>query len=90
MRKIDFSQKNQNSFTYMYHKNSKSLENNIDNSSIQIFIFSLRLIFVFKEKKFPRCKISYSPYWGKYPLPLNAIWKTLSVVTNEQNFVEHS
>ena len=27
---------------------------------------------------------------GEYPLTFNAIWKTLPVVTYEQNFVEHS
>ena len=36
MRKINFSQKNQNPITYMQYKNSKSLENSIDNSNIQI------------------------------------------------------
>ena len=90
MRKIDFSQKNQNPITCMWYKNSKSLENSIDNFSIQIFIFSLRLLFVTKEKTFPPSKISHSPHLREYPLPFNAIWKTLPVGTYEQNFVEHS
>ena len=51
LRKINFFQKNQNPVTYIWYKNSKSLENSIDNPSIQPFIFSLRLLFVTKEKK---------------------------------------
>ena len=43
--------------------NSKSAENSIDNSSIQIFILNLRLLFVAKEKNTPN-KISHSPHWG--------------------------
>ena len=50
MRKIDFSQRNQNPI-----KNSISLENSFDNSSIQIFNFSLSLLFVtnFPQQNFP-------------------------------------
>ena len=52
MGKINFSQKkNQNLITSMYYKNSIYLENSHDNSGIQILIFSLRLLFVTKEKK---------------------------------------
>ena len=74
----------------MQYKNSKILGNSIDNSSIQIFIFSLRLLFVTKKKTFSPRKISHSPHWGDYLLQLNAIWQTVPVVTYEQNFVEHS
>ena len=80
LRKINFFQKNQNPVTYIWYKNSKSLENSIDNPSIQPFIFSLRLLFVTKEKKIFPSKISHSPHWGK----------TVPVVTYEQNFAEHS
>ena len=40
-------------------------------------------------KKFPPAKF-FIPPLGDYTLPLNTIWKTLPVVTYEQNFVEHS
>ena len=90
MRKINFSQKNQNPISCMWYKNSKSLKNSIDNFR-QIFTFSLRLLFVTKEKTFPSpSKIFHSPHFAEHPLPLNAIWKTLPVVPYEQNFVEHS
>ena len=46
-----FSKKNQNLITCMYYKNSIYLENSHDNSSIQVLIFSLRLLFVTNEKK---------------------------------------
>ena len=48
-----FSKKKQNLITSMYYKNSIYLENSHDNSGIQILIFSLRLLFVTKEKKSP-------------------------------------
>ena len=68
-----------------------SFENSIDNSSIQILIFNLRLLFVTKEKTIPPAIFPILPCrWGEYPLPLNAIWKTLPVEIHEQNFVEHS
>ena len=35
-------------------------------------------------------KIYQFLHWGKYPLPLNTIWKILLVVIYEQNFVGHS
>ena len=72
------------------YKNSNSLENSIDNSSMQIFIFSLRLLFVTKEKKISSRKISHSSHWGECSLPLNVIWEILPVVIYEQNFVESS
>ena len=85
IRKIDYSQRNQNTITCMYYKNSKSLENSIDNSSIQISNFRLGLLFLtnFPQQNFPSLSL------GEYPLPLNDIWKTLPVVTYEENFVEH-
>ena len=52
----------------MQYKNSKILGNSIDNSSIQIFIFSLRLLFVTKEKKiFPPAKFPIPPTGGIPP-----------------------
>ena len=75
MRKIDYSQKNQNAITFMQYKNSKSLENSIDSSSIQIFIFSLRLLFVTKEKKFPPAKFPIPPTGGNIPYPLRLVGK---------------
>ena len=39
--------------------------------------------------KSPPTKLSI-PHWGEQLLPLNDIWKTLPVVTYEENFVEHS
>ena len=86
MRKIDFSQKNQNPVTYLQYRNNY-LENSIDNFSIQIFIFSLRLLFVIKEKKFPLSKNFPFPHLREWA---NVIWKNQPVVTSEQNFVEHS
>ena len=56
MRKINFSQKNQNPTTYIWYRNSKSFENSINNSSIQILIFSLQLLFVTKKKTFSPAK----------------------------------
>ena len=50
--KDHFSQKNQNPITCMQYKNSKSLGKNIDNPSIQIYIFSLKLLFVTIIKMF--------------------------------------
>ena len=61
MRKIDFSQRNQNPI-----KNSKSLENSIDNFSIQIFNFSLRLLFV---TNFPQQNFPSPPLGGVPPTP---------------------
>ena len=55
IKKIDFSQKNLKPITCMQYKNIKSLENSIDDFSMQIFMFSLRLLFVTKkEKKSPQ------------------------------------
>ena len=72
------------------YKNSNSLENSIDNYSMQMFIFSLRLLFVTKEKKNSPSKISHSSHWGECSLPLNVIWETLPVVIYDQNFVKSS
>ena len=84
--------KNQNFITFVkiQYNNSNCLENSIDNSSMQIFIFSLRLPFVTKEKKISPSKISHSSHWGECSLPLNVIWEILPVVICEQNFVESS
>ena len=43
-----------------------------------------------KEKTFSPSKICHSSHWGEYPLHLNAIWKTVPVVTYEQNIVKYS
>ena len=67
-----------------------SFESSLDNSSIQTLFFSLSLLFGTKDKKKFPSAISHYPHWGEYPLPLLAIWKTLTVVTYEQKFVEHS
>ena len=81
MRKIDFSQRNHNPI-----KNSKSLEISIYNPSIQIFNFSLRLLFV---TNFPQQNF-LSTLLGEYPLLLNDIWQALPVATYEESFVEYS
>ena len=51
-----------------WKKKKNSLENSIDNSSIQIFVFSLRLLFVTKEINCPS-KISHSPTGRKPSTP---------------------
>ena len=66
MRNIE---KNQNRITFMLYENSKSSENSIDNSSIKIFIFSVRLLFVTKEKKFPPAKFPILPLWEIHTFP---------------------
>ena len=58
LRKIDFSQRNQNPL-----KNSKSLEKSIDNSSVQIFNFSRRLLLL---TSFPQQNLP-SPPLGRIP-----------------------
>ena len=56
MRKIGFSQRNQNTITCMQYKNSKFLENSIDNPSTEIFNFSLKAAICdkFHPAKFPK------------------------------------
>ena len=68
MRKTDFSQKIK-ILLLVCSINSKSLENIIDNFSMQIFILNLRLLFLTKEKNPPPPppppnKISHSPHRG--------------------------
>ena len=87
IKKIDFSQKNLKPITCMQYKNIKSLENSIDDFSMQIFMFSLRLLFVTKKEKNPPSKISYPPHWEKFPILFKAM---LPVVTYEENFIKHS
>ena len=68
MRKINFPQKNQNPITCMYYKNSKYLEESIDNFSVRIFIFNIRLLFVTKEKIFPQQHFQFPPLGGIPPI----------------------
>ena len=61
----------------MQYKNIKSLENSIDDHSMQIFMFSLKLLFVTKkEKKIPPSKHSYPPHWEKSLVLFNGIEKS--------------
>ena len=69
MRKMNFSQKNQNPITCMYYKKSKSLENSIDNFCVHTFIFNIRLLFVTKEKIFPQQNFQFPPLGGIPPTP---------------------
>ena len=69
IRKINFSQNNQNPITCMWYKNSKSSENSIDNFSVHIFIFNIRLLFVTKEKISPQENFYFPPLGGIPPNP---------------------
>ena len=69
MRNIE---KNQNPITFMQYENSKSLENGIDNSSIQIFIpldipvdipFQCKAAVCNQRKKIPTAKFPIPPLW---------------------------
>ena len=64
-------------------------ENSIDNSSIRILIFSLRLLFGTKDKIIPQRYFPFPPL-GRIPPTPSRYLKTLTVVTYEQNFVKDS
>ena len=77
IRKINFSQNNQNPITCMWYKNSKSSENSIDNFSVHIFIFNIRLLFVTKEKiPPPPAKFRFPSIGENTPYPLTLFGKS--------------
>ena len=51
------------------------MENSVNNFSIQIFIFSLKLLFVTKEKNYPLAKFTFPPTGGNTPYPLKLFGK---------------